>query len=435
LTKVAKLPGAEAVRSPYSSSRSTQLSRDGTIAFANVTWHMVSANVTKTDAEHLIAAAESADSATVHISLGGQSISNAERASPGASVGVGVIAALVILLVVFGGALLSALMPLLTAIVALVIGTMAIGLVSHAFTVPRVATDLALLIGLGVGVDYGLFIVSRHRSGVKAGLPYEEAVAQTLNTSGRTVLFAGITVCIALLGQLVLGVSFLYGLSVSAAIAVALTMATALTFLPAMLGFLGPKVLSRRERRALEAGVLPTDVSTFWLRWARFIERRKVVVALGSLVIVVAIALPILGLRLGSSDASTDPSGSTTHQAYSALAKGFGSGFNGPFELVAKVSTPADSAAFDRLLVKARHTPTVASVAKATTSPDGKVILTTPYPKSSPQAEQTVTLVSTLRSELIPNAEQGTTNCARLVVSRPPTSTFLMGSRRSSHCS
>jgi RND superfamily putative drug exporter len=169
LAKVAKIPGVEAVRSPYSSGGSTQISRDGTVAFANVSWHMVAANVTNADAEHLVSAAISADSASVHISLGGQSISTAERASPGASVGVGIIAALVILLVVFGGALLSALMPLLTAIVALVIGTMAIGLVSHAFTVPSVATDLALLIGLGVGVDYGLFIVSRHRALLRRG--------------------------------------------------------------------------------------------------------------------------------------------------------------------------------------------------------------------------------------------------------------------------
>jgi RND superfamily putative drug exporter len=155
--------------------------------------------------------------------------------------------------------------------------------------------------------------------------------------------------------------------------------------------------------------VLPTDVSTFWLRWATLIERRKVQVALGSLVIVGAIALPILGLRLGSSDASTDPSGSTTNQAYEALAKGFGPGFNGPLELVGQVKAPADAAAFDRLLVTAAHTSGVASVARATTSPNGKVILATLYPKSSPQAEQTVMLVSTLRSDLIPSAENGTT--------------------------
>src|SRR6202162_2699850 len=365
LTEVAKVPGVEAVGSPYRSGGSRQISRDGTVAFATVTWDKVSNNVTVSDANHLIAAAESADGAHVHVSLGGQSISSTQRAGLGVSVLVGILAALVILLVVFGGALLSSLMPLLTAIVALTIGISTIGLLSHAFAVPSVATDLAVLIGLGVGVDYGLFIISRHRSGVKAGLSYEDAAAQALNTSGRTVLFAGMTVCIALLGQFALGVTFLYGLSMASAIAVALTMATSLTFLPAMLGFLGPKVLSRRERRALEAGVLPTDVSTFWLRWARFVERRKVLVALGSLAIVVAIALPIFGLRIGSSDASTDPAGSSTHQAYTALAQGFGPGFNGPLELVGQVTSPAETAALNRLLAKAAHAPGVASITPA----------------------------------------------------------------------
>jgi RND superfamily putative drug exporter len=407
LTKVARVPGVEAVGSPYRSGSSHQIGRDGTVAFATVTWDKVSADVTVSDANHLIAAAESADGANVHISLGGQSISNTERASLGLSVLVGVLAALVILLVVFGGALLSSLMPLLTAIVALTIGISTIGLLSHAFAVPSVATDLAVLIGLGVGVDYGLFIISRHRSGVKAGLSYEEAAAQALNTSGRTVLFAGMTVCIALLGQFALGVTFLYGLSLASAIAVALTMATSLTFLPAMLGFLGPMVLSRRERRTLEAGVLPTDVSTFWLHWAKLVERRQVLVALGSLAIVVAIALPIFGLRIGSSDASTDPAGSSTHQAYTALAQGFGPGFNGPLELVGQVTSAADTAAFNRLLANAAHAPGVASITRAKTSLNGKVVLATLYPTTGPQVAQTVTLVSTLHDHLIPNAEDG----------------------------
>ena len=133
----------------------------------------------------------------------------------------------------------------------MVIGISVVGLLTHVFDIASESTDLAVLIGLGVGVDYGLFIISRHRSGVKAGMSYEDAAAESVNTSGRTVLFAGLTVCIALLGQFVLGVGFLYGLAASAAIAVALTMATSLTLLPAMLGFLGPKVLSRRERKAL----------------------------------------------------------------------------------------------------------------------------------------------------------------------------------------
>lgn len=278
---------------------------------------------------------------------------------------VGVIAALVILLVVFGGALFSALMPLLTAAVALVAAASVISLLTHALFVPSVATDLAVLIGLGVGVDYGLFIISRHRTGLKAGLSQEEAIAQAVNTSGRTVLFAGATVCIALLGQFALGVSFLYGLSLSSAVAVVLTMATSLTFLPAMLGFLGPKVLSRRERAALAAdGPVSDDTSRFWLRWARFAEARAFIAALGALAAVVVIALPIFGLRPGTSDASTDPSGSTTRQAYTTLAAGFGPGFNGPLKLVGRVSSPAGITTFNHFLAAAARMPGVASATR-----------------------------------------------------------------------
>jgi len=407
LARVAKVPGVESVVSPYSAAGAAQISRDGSVAFARVTWDKVPSKVTNANALNLVHAAESADSPSLHVSLGGQSISNQESAGPGLSVAVGVIAALIILLIVFGGALFASLMPLVTAGVALVTATSVISLLTHVMDVASVSTDLAVLIGLGVGVDYGLFIISRHRSGVKAGLSYEAAAAQAVNTSGRTVLFAGTTVCIALLGQFALGVSFLYGLSISAAIAVALTMATSLTFLPAMLGFLGPKVLSRRERAALSAhGPSGAEPTGFWLGWAKFVEARKGLVGVAALGVVVLIAVPITQLRLGSSDASTDPSSYTTHHAYTALAHGFGPGFNGPLQLVGRVSSPADSSRFDHLLQTTAHTPGVASVTPAVTSPDGKVALATLYPSTSPQAKQTVSLVDDLRNNVIPAAEQ-----------------------------
>ena len=251
LARVSALPGIASVASPYAAAGASQVSRGGTVAFARVTWDKQPDQITAADADTLISAAQTADGPGVHVSLGGASITNSERAKPGPSVAVGVIAALVILLIVFGGAFLAALTPLAGAALALVIGSSAITLLSHALTVASASTDLAVLIGLGVGVDYGLFIVSRHRAAVRAGRSYEDAVAEAVNTSGRTVLFAGLTVCVALLGQFALGVSFLDGLSAAAAVTVALTIAAALTLLPALLGFLGPKVLSRRERAAL----------------------------------------------------------------------------------------------------------------------------------------------------------------------------------------
>jgi RND superfamily putative drug exporter len=409
LGRVAKVPGVERVGSPFAKGGAAQISKDGKIAFATVSWKMVPAKVTEADGKALIEAARSGDGKALSISLEGQSISKAESGSPGLSVLVGVVAAFLILLVVFGGALMASLMPLLTAGLALLIATAGIDLLTHAMDIAEVSTDLAVLIGLGVGVDYGLFIISRHRSAIKNGASYEDAAAEAVNTSGRTVLFAGLTVCIALLGQFALGVSYLYGLSLSSAIAVALTMATSLTFLPAMLGFLGPKVLSRRERAALAAGSLSaSDSSPFWVRWARLVERRRALVAIGSLILVALLAVPILGLRLGSSDAGTDPASDTTHQAYEALSKGFGPGSNGPLELAARTPTPASSAAFDRFLGSVAKAPGVAAVTAPTASPDGSAAVATLFPSTSPQAQATVSLVERLRDELIPRGTSGT---------------------------
>jgi putative drug exporter of the RND superfamily len=408
LAEVSALPGIASVASPYAANRAGQRSEDGTVAFARVTWDKQPDQITAADAAALITAAQSADGPGVHVSLGGASITNSERAKPGPSVAVGVVAALVILLIVFGGAILAALTPLAGAALALVIGSSAITLLSHGLTVASASTDLAVLIGLGVGVDYGLFIVSRHRAAVRAGRSYEDAAAEAVNTSGRTVLFAGLTVCVALLGQFALGVSFLDGLSAAAAVTVALTIATALTLLPALLGFLGPRVLSRRERARLAGnGPALENQRDIGSRWARLVERHSLLTAVTSLAAIALIALPIAGLRLGTSDASTDPASWTTHQSYSALAHGFGPGFNGPLELAGQVSSPSDLAAFSRLLTAAAHTPGVATVTPPQVSPDRHTVLATLYPATAPQDQRTITLVSTLRETLIPRAAHG----------------------------
>jgi RND superfamily putative drug exporter len=408
LARVSALPGITSVTSPYTAAGAAQVSRGGTVAFARVTWDMQPAEVTAADAHALISAAQTADGPGVHVSLGGASITSSERAKPGPSVVVGVVAALVILLIVFGGAFLAALTPLAGAALALVIGSAAITLLSHALTVASASTDLAVLIGLGVGVDYGLFIVSRHRAAVRAGRSCCDAVAEAVNTSGRTVLFAGLTVCVALLGQFALGVSFLDGLSAAAAVTIALTIAAALTLLPALLGFLGPKVLSRRERAAL-AGHGPAHDSPQGIgpRWARLMEKHSLLAAAASLAAIALIALPVLGLRLGTSDSSTDPASWTTRQSYNALASGFGPGFNGPLELAGQVRSPAGLAAFGRLLATAAHAPGVARATAAQVSPDHHAVIATLYPATAPQDQRTVTLVNTLRDSLIPQAEHG----------------------------
>jgi len=229
------------------------------------------------------------------------------------------------------------------------------------------------LIGLGVGIDYALFIVTRHRNAVRAGTPIEDAAVNAINTSGRAVLFAGLTVAIALLGQFAIGLSFLDGAAVAATVTVVATMLASLTLLPSLLGFIGPRVLSRKQRRRVrESGPqADTAASGIWHRWSRSIERRSALRALVALAVVVVVALPVFSLRLGLDDAGTDPTSSLTRQGYDLLARGFGPGFNGPLELVATLHGPADQAAFAQVVNAASRQPGVVAVTSPKVSPSG----------------------------------------------------------------
>ncbi len=212
--------------------------------------------------------------------------------------GVGVLLAFVVLILVFGS-IFAAILPIVSALFALGTAIGVIGLLTHVLKMPSISPILVLLIGLGVGVDYALFIVTRHRQGLVAGQPIDKSIVNAVNTSGRAVMFAGIIVCIALLGMFALGVSFLYGLAVSAAIGVLFTMISALTLLPAMLGFIGPKVMSRKQKRGLaENGPRIVGVGTngFWPRWADRIQRRPAFFGTIALLIIVIIALPFFSL-------------------------------------------------------------------------------------------------------------------------------------------
>ena len=236
-------------------------------------------------------------------------------------------------------------LPLISALASLGIAIGLIELLSHVMKMPQFASELTMLIGLGVGVDYALFIVTRHRQGLIAGHDNEESIVNAVNTSGRAVLFAGIIVCIALLGMFALGVSFLYGLAVSASLGVLLTMFAALTLLPALLGFIGPRVLSRRQRRNLKANGPASSVQA---AAASGLAGPTSSIAVpprphSSLSpIIILIALPFFSLQLGSSDQGNDPAGTTTRQAYDMLSSGFGPGFNGPLQLVAEIKSPAE---------------------------------------------------------------------------------------------
>ena len=407
LQKVAAAPKVAAVRGPYVPTGATQISKDAKTAYATVVFTKLAQELPKAAVQHVINLVASARTHGLQVEIGGQAIEEVLQTPPSNSEAFGLIAAAIIILIAFGSLLAMAL-PLVAAGVALGTGAFAGDLFSHLINVSPIAPTLAALVGLGVGIDYSLFIVTRHREGLKAGLPPEEAAVRALNTSGRAVLFAGATVCIALLGLLVLRLSFLNGLAFQVVITVVLTIATALTLLPAMLGFMGRRVLSRRERQRLSThGGQEGHGSGFWVRWAGFVSRRPVLLALGAVILMLALASPVLSLRLGLSDAGNDRAGSTTRKAYDLLAQGFGPGFNGPLLLVAQTSSPADTAALARLTAALPSVPDVAAVVPFPATPGAKVAIVQVIPTTAPQDVQTSDLIKHLRKDVIPAAEQG----------------------------
>ena len=409
LAKVQASPEVGAVRSPYDPAGAAQISPDGRTAYAGVTFTKRGDLLNKKDIHRVMDLAVAARTSGLEVELGGNAIEQATQRPPSSSMAIGLGAAAIIILLAFGSFPAMAL-PLLTAVVALGCASSAVGLWSHVMSTASVSPTLASLIGLGVGIDYALFIVTRQRAGLKAGLTPEEASTQSLNTSGRAVLFAAGTVCIALMGLLVLRLSFLTGMAVAASLTVLFTVAAAVTLLPAMFGFLGVRVLSRRERRAL--AVRGPDVphgAGFWRRWAVFVARRRVVLAVGAALLMLVLAIPLVALRLGSSDAGNDPARATTRRAYDLLAGGFGPGSNGPLLLVAEVGSAADQAALAKLVQDLQSQAGVAAVVALPTPPNAKLGIVQVIPTTAPQAAETSALINRLRADVIPAAEKGTT--------------------------
>ena len=404
LTKVGALAHVSDVVSPYTGPHS--ISSDGHIAYATVLFDERSFALPKGSIDAVINTAEGARTSSLQIQLGGSPIEQVEPPTTGPSTGVGILAAMIILLVTFG-TLVAAGLPLIVALLALGTAIGVIAVLTHVVDVVNFTPELAAMIGLGVGIDYALFIVTRYRSGLDAGLEPDEAIVTAMDTSGRAVLFAGVTVVIAMLGQLLVGVSFLRGPAIGSSLTVLLTMIAALTLLPAVLSKLGRGIdrwdlFGQRRRSAARSG------PGFWERWSAMIQRRPLVAALASLAILLVLASPILALRLGSADAGTDAKSTTTRQAYDLLAKGFGPGFNGPMQIVAKLPSAGDRAASAALRSGFVGLPDVAAVGPAVYSPNGRLAVINVFPRTSPQAAATTTLLNRLRDNVIPPIERST---------------------------
>jgi putative drug exporter of the RND superfamily len=407
LNRISKFPEVASVTSPYGPGGAGQISHDGRIAYATVGFARQAGNLAKADVTRVIDAADAAREPGLEVQLGGQAIENTEKPPLSVSSAVGVLAAAIVLFIALGS-LLAMLLPVMTAIAGAISGLMGIVLLTHVVNVVDLAPILGALIGLGVGIDYALFIVTRHRRGLEAGLTPEEAAVTAIDTSGRAVLFAGGTVCACMLGILVLGFSFLNGLAIACSLTVACTVLAAVTLLPALLGVFGQRVLSGRQRRRLSAQpeAAVKEASGAWTRWADTVQRRPAALAAVAAVVMLVLALPVLHLRLAISDQASDPASSTTRQAYDLLAKGFGPGFNGPLVLVAQASSPADTAALQSLVTRLPSVGDVAGVKTIAAAGGTRVIQVTP--RTSPQDTATFALIDTLRDKTIPAAARDT---------------------------
>ena len=403
VARVARLPHVTSVVSPYAPGQRA-ISRDGTIGFATVDFDERANALPSAAVDRVISTAESARSATLDVQLGGQAIEQAQQASLGFATVVGIAAAIVILLISLGS--FSAMgLPIATALLGLGAGIGVITLASHVIDMPSFATELALMIGLGVGIDYALFIVTRFRENYGSnGGNVEQAVEAAINTSGRAVLFAGVTVVIALLGMFALGVSLLSGAAVAASIGVVLVLAASLTLLPALLSLIGRRVGEAGGRRAEAQPTRPG----FWMRWVQRVQRRPALTAVAATTLMLVLAAPALGLRLASSDAGNDPSSQTTRQAFDLLAEGFGPGFNGPLQLAVALPRAHDTEALADLTEAVKSTPGVVSVAPPELNQAGTAAAVVAYPSTSPQSAQTSSLVTRLRDSVIPPVERNT---------------------------
>ncbi|HEX8001690.1 MAG TPA: MMPL family transporter [Mycobacteriales bacterium] len=389
------------VVSPFSQRGAFQVSRDRTIAYAEIELDKQGQDYELAEAKSLVTAIRAGSGFNgLTVEAGGQVAAISLQGEVG-SEGIGFLAAALILLVTFGS-LVAMGLPLLTALFGIGISMGLGALMRNVVDVPDWAPSVAAMVGIGVGIDYALFIVTRYRSGLTDGMDPRESTLLALGTAGRAVMFAGCTVIISLLGILVMGVPFAAGVAFSAVLSVLVVMLASVTLLPAVLGFTGRNI-ERLHVPYFGKRAKAYDAS-LWFRWSRFIQRRPWPAAIGGLVLLLLLAVPFLGIRFGFPDSSNDPKSFTTRRAYDLLATGFGKGFNGPFLLTVQGDLSKAPAMVDKL----RQVPGVASVSPPIPNAAGDTAVVQLVPTTSPQAKETEDLVDHLRDRYVPQAVAGT---------------------------
>ena len=401
LQRIEGTVGGIGITSPYDPEGRSQVSQDGTVAFAQLALSERTDGAYADAVDEIRGLVAGAEVPGGRLELGGDRF--AEQAEGGGEA-IGLLAAVVILLLGFGSVLAMGL-PLLTAAFGIGTGVALVTLLANVVTMPSFTLQLVMMLGIGVGIDYALFIVTRYRQALGDGHDPGAAVELAIDTAGRAVLFAGTTVAVSVMGLLVVGLDVNRALGIAATCGVAMTMIASVTLLPAVLGFVGRNIdrlgLPHRRRTGVSGDGM-------WARWSRVIQRQPGVPALLGFALLAALALPALAMRLGFGDAGNRPTTDTTRRAYDLLAEGFGPGANGPLVLAASAPDDRARTALDRLVSDLRTVEGVAGVTPAIGNERGDVALVELLPATAPQSEATTELVHRLRDEVIPKAEAGT---------------------------
>ncbi len=397
------------VISPLTQQGASQLTKDQATGYASVTLKVSPGSLSVDDAQSIIdRAVKPGQAAGLQVETGGQLGQKVSKPKTESSEVVGLIAAAVILTLTFG-TVTAMLLPLVTAILALLSTLAIIRLIEHVATVPTVAPTLATMIGLGVGIDYSLFIVTRHFRGLRDGLPMDESIARAAATSGGAVFFAGCTVSIALVSLAVAGIPLVTTLGLMAAIAVVVAVLAALTLLPAELALLGPRIESLRVHRPATDEEIRKGL---WARWARDIAHRPIVAGLAALAILIPLTIPLFSLTLGQQDVAALSTTTTARRAYDLISQNFGPGVNGPLLIAVKLGSPAQNGAQDPRLATlqkdVKGTTNVVAVTPMQVDSSGTTAYFNAISKAGPAEQTTTNIVNQLRSTTIPNAAKGT---------------------------
>jgi len=400
------LPDVNSATSPLAKESPTLSQTHPNIGYIPVVLGIGPGEIAEAQSQEILDTAKPFEAAGGNASIGSYVGNQLSKPSTEKSEVIGLVAAVIILLFAFGTAT-AMMLPIVSAIIGLACALSIIRLLEHVLEVPGVAATLATMIGLGVGIDYALFIVTRHKLQLGEGMEMYESIARATATAGGAVVFAGFTVVIALCSLAVAGIPLVSTLGFTAGVAVVVAVCAAATLLPAMLGALGPRINSLRVHLGKTH---PDDQEPHgWRRWAERIVKMPWRAAIAALVVLGILALPIFQLDLGQNDISALPKETTSRQAYDGLNSGFGPGVNGPLLIASKFSSPEEAQALLPKLQKAiGGAEDVAAVTEPSLSEDKKVAVFTVISKSEPWADETVTLVENLRDEVIPGVLEGT---------------------------